>query len=186
MIFMKLIIGLGNPGEKYQQTRHNVGFVFVEALQKKYKFPDFSYNKKFFADIAEGCIECKKIILVKPQTFMNHSGKSVQALIDFYKITPHDIIVVHDDLDIEIGDYKVSTDTRAAGHNGVQNIIDTLGTQDFVRIRIGAEKLGGRSERGKISGEKFVLAQFDDDESTALQNVCEKIMKKPPSYYYNM
>ncbi len=162
---MKLIIGLGNPGKEYEQTRHNVGFLFLDALKEKYALPEFAFHKKFNADMTEGFIdEQEKIILAKPQTFMNRTGQSVRALIDFYKIVPEDIIVVADDLDIEIGNYKISEDTRAAGHNGIQSVIDNIGTQDFTRVRIGVETAGGRSERGEIAGDKFVLQNFTPQE----------------------
>lgn len=162
---MKLIIGLGNPGTQYEQTRHNAGFLFLDVLREKYELPEFAFHKKFNADITEGFIEAQeKVILAKPQTFMNRSGQSVRALIDFYKIAPEDIIVVADDLDIEIGNYKISENTRAAGHNGIQSIIDNIGTQGFTRVRIGVETVGGRSERGEIAGDKFVLQNFTTQE----------------------
>jgi len=173
---MKLIIGLGNPGPEYTHTRHNIGFALIDALQQKYALPHFSYNKKFNADLAEGFTDNQKIILVKPQTFMNHSGYSVRTLIDFYKIDAESIIVIADDLDIEIGHYKISKDTRAAGHNGVQNIIDMIGTQNFTRIRIGVEKSGGRCKRGDIAGDKFVLQKFDNDELQQIKNAMEHII----------
>lgn len=162
---MKLIIGLGNPGTEYEKTRHNAGFLFLDELKEKYALPEFAYNKKFNADVTEGFVDTQeKVILAKPQTFMNRSGQSVRALIDFYKITPEDILVVADDLDIEIGNYKISHDTRAAGHNGIQSVIDNIGTQNFTRMRIGVETAGGRSERGEIAGDKFVLQNFTNEE----------------------
>ncbi|HIP50157.1 MAG TPA: aminoacyl-tRNA hydrolase [Candidatus Pacebacteria bacterium] len=175
---MKLIIGLGNPGKEYEKTRHNAGFVFLNALQEQYELPEFSYSKKFNSEINEGYINATKYILAKPQTFMNRSGESVRALIDFYKIKPEDIIVIADDLDIEIGKYKISKGTRAAGHNGIQNIIDILGTQNFTRIRIGIESAGGRCERGQIPGDKFVLQRFTDEEIALFQNTIQEILKK--------
>ena len=98
-------------------------------------------------------------------------------MIDFYKINPQDIIVVADDLDIEIGNYKISKNKRSAGHNGIQNIIDNLKTQDFIRIRIGVETQGGRKARGQISGHKFVLQNFTQEEQNILQNIFEKVCK---------
>ncbi len=174
---MKLIIGLGNPGMEYEQTRHNAGFLFLDALREKYELPAFTFQKKFNAEIAEGILNSKKILLVKPQTFMNRSGQSVCALIDFYKIDAESITVAADDLDIEIGKYKISKDTRAAGHNGIQNIIDIMGTQNFTRIRIGVEKAGGRSERGDIVGQKFVLQRFDVNETKTVQNTIQQIIE---------
>ncbi len=172
-----LIIGLGNPGKEYKKTRHNAGFMFLDAMREKNDFSEFAFNKKFNAEISEGFLNTEKYILAKPQTFMNRSGESVRALIDFYKIEPEDIIVVADDLDIEIGNYKISRDVRAAGHNGIQNIIDNLSTQDFTRIRIGVEKTGGRTERGEISGHDFVLQNFSDEEMGICTKTIHEIIK---------
>lgn len=189
---MKLILGLGNPGKEYAQNRHNVGFMLVDKLQKKWDFPAFEFNKKFNAEISEGLFDMSlraerskpeinheiatssrdetprndsknKILLAKPQTFMNASGEAVQKIMSFYKITPADLVVIHDDLDIEIGNYKIQKDVHSVGHNGVESIINRLGTQDFTRVRVGVEKQGGRKERS-IPGEDFVLQDFTLDE----------------------
>lgn len=166
---MKIIFGLGNPGDIYLHTRHNAGFMFVDYLQRTHSFSPFAYNKKFHADISEGsCGKFEKIILAKPLKFMNLSGEVIQNICNYYKITPSDIIIAHDDLDIEIGTHKITTNSRAAGHNGVQNIIDSLGTQDFKRVRIGIEAQGGRLYRDAISGEKFVLQKFSPQELALL------------------
>ncbi|MEN8252449.1 MAG: aminoacyl-tRNA hydrolase [Patescibacteria group bacterium] len=174
---MKLIIGLGNPGQEYEKTRHNAGFLLVDALQGDKDLPEFSFNKKFNAEISEGFVNEEKYILAKPQTFMNRSGESVRALIDFYKIEPTDIIVAHDDLDFELGNHKISRDNSAAGHNGIQSIIDNIGTQDFTRLRIGIEKTGGRNERGEIPGNKFVLQNFSQKELETLSEVNKVILE---------
>ncbi len=174
---MQLLLGLGNPGKECAQTRHNVGFVFLDTLKEYYKFPEFSYNKKFDADISEGFTNNQeKMILAKPQTFMNNSGKSAQTLINFYKVNPRNLIVITDDLDIEIGKYKISKNISSAGHNGVQNIIDNVGTQDFVRIRIGIETIGGRHKRGQIPGDKFVLQKFSHDECKILKKILQTVI----------
>ena len=132
-----IIAGLGNPGEKYDDTRHNIGFAMVDKLQEHWNFPAFGFNKKFQAEVSEGNHASQKLLLLKPQTFMNLSGAAVRAILDFYKLTPADIIVIQDDIDIALGTFKVATDSRSAGHNGVQNIIDQLGTQQFTRLRLG-------------------------------------------------
>ncbi|MEA2088457.1 MAG: aminoacyl-tRNA hydrolase [Patescibacteria group bacterium] len=200
---MKLIIGLGNPDKKYENTRHNVGFIIIDELQKKLGFQEFKFNKKFNSEITEGVINYiilnevptdsrgeaegsqtniplneNKTILVKPQTFMNNSGEAVQKIINFYKLDPKNIIVIHDDLDIEIGKYKISTDSSSAGHKGVQSIIDNLGTREFKRIRIGVEKFGGRINRGDISGENFVLHNFEEEEIEKVKKLAGKIEKE--------
>jgi len=171
---MKLIIGLGNPEEKYKNNRHNAGFIIIDEFQKDWGFPAFEFSKKFDAEISEGISEGDKIILVKPQTFMNKSGESVQKIISFYKLTPEDITVIHDDLDINLGEFKLSTDSRAAGHNGVQNIIDKLGTQNFKRIRIGIEGEEQRKNR-VVPGDVFVLQDFSDEELEIIKNLAKEI-----------
>jgi len=171
---MKIIIGLGNPEEKYFETRHNVGFAFLDKLQKDLNFPEFSLENKFKAAISKD----KEIILAKPQTFMNLSGDAVKAILDFYKLTPADIVVIHDDLDVRIGDYKVATDSRSAGHNGVQNIIDNLGTQEFTRIRIGV----GQDQDGvlacRLDAHDFVLGKFSKEELEKIKSIEENILEE--------
>lgn len=175
---MKLIIGLGNPGREYENTRHNAGFMFVDALQKKCELSEFSFDKKFHAEISNGtCPDGTKMILVKPQEFMNRSGSAVYAICEYYKVPFTDIIVVHDDLDIEIGNYKKSHNIRAAGHNGVQDIIEKTGTQEFTRIRIGIEMIGGKKEREKIPGNRFVLQRFSENELHTVTDVISTILK---------
>lgn len=165
---MKIIIGLGNPGEKYAGTRHNVGFEMIEAFGKKYDFPIFTLEKKFNAEISKE----KETILVKPQTFMNTSGEAVRSILDFYKLTPEDIVVIHDDLDIDLGEFKIATDSRSAGHNGVQNIIEKLGTQKFTRIRIGI----GKNEN--MPSENYVLQKFSEEEKSKIQAIEENIISE--------
>lgn len=171
---MKLIIGLGNPGEKYKNNRHNAGFIMLDKIQKKLSFPEFYFEKKFNAEISEGP---NKILLVKPQTFMNNSGEAVQKILSYYKLMPNDLIVIHDDLDIEIGNYKISSDSSAAGHNGVQDIMNKLGTQNFKRIRIGVEAAGGRQNR-IISGEDFVLQDFTEEEIKKIASIESAILSE--------
>lgn len=171
---MKLVVGLGNPGKKYENNRHNAGFVIIEKLKECFEFPDFEFFKKFEAEISEGNINGEKIILVKPQTFMNNSGESVQKITGFYKLSPENIIVIHDDLDIDFGIAKISNDSGAAGHNGVQDIIDKLGTKNFKRIRIGIEGEEKRKSR-KIPGDVFVLQDFSEEELKAIEKLAKKI-----------
>lgn len=175
---MHLIIGLGNPGKEYANTRHNAGFMAVDKLKEKWTFPEFSLNKKFDAEIAEGTVSDEKTILVKPQLFMNLSGTAVRKIMDFYKLSPADIIVIHDDLDIELGKYKVSTDSRAAGHNGVQDIIDNLGTQTFKRLRIGIAKSAEEREACMISGKNYVLQKFSDEEMKVIDAIIDEMLSK--------
>lgn len=170
---MRFIVGLGNPGDKYQNTRHNVGFMVLDKLAEENNL-SWRLDKKFKAEITE--YDGK--ILVKPQTFMNLSGESVRSILHFYKVLnddlPESLVVIHDDLDIDFGKYKIATDSRSAGHNGVQSIIDQLGTKNFQRIRVGIKT----EEKEKIPTEKFVLQRFNKDELEKVDQLNEEIIKK--------
>ncbi|MFZ2187430.1 MAG: aminoacyl-tRNA hydrolase [Candidatus Moraniibacteriota bacterium] len=182
---MKLIIGLGNPEKEYENTRHNAGFLCVDFLQKELGFGPFALDKKMSAEISSGMLSGEKVLCVKPTTFMNHSGTAAQALVRFYKLAPADIAVIHDDLDISSGEYKTAISSRAAGHNGVQDIIERLGTQDFFRIRlgIGRPQAEPRPEPGRpasdtgacISTHDYVLQPFSPEELTQLQELFPKV-----------
>ncbi len=157
---MKLIVGLGNPGKQYKKTRHNVGFLVLDALRDEllpYEPSLWEFSKKFNADISGCTVGGEKILLAKPQTFMNDSGMSVQAIAHFYQIPPRDSIVIHDDKDILLGDLKVQTNRGSAGHNGVQSIIERLGTEDFTRIRVG---IRSHNEKHMRDTQSFVLGRF--------------------------
>jgi PTH1 family peptidyl-tRNA hydrolase len=171
---MKLIIGLGNPGKQYANTRHNAGFMVLDEIQKAFSFPEFQMNQKFDTQISEGSKNGEKMILAKPQSFMNLSGEAVKALVDFYKIPLENIAVIHDDLDINLSEYKISADSSAAGHNGVQSIIDSLGTQQFKRIRVGIEGAEKKKER-VVPGDVFVLQPFSAEELVTVKNLAGKI-----------
>ncbi len=170
---MKIIFGLGNPGDKYRDTRHNIGFFFADKLRELWNFPEFEMNKKFNAEISKG----DDMLLAKPQTFMNLSGAAVRSILDFYKLTPDDIIVIHDDLDISVGSYKISKNASSAGHNGIDSIIEKIGTQDFTRIRIGVEMEAGRQAR-QIPGEDFVLQKFTEEEIKKITDIEPAIIEE--------
>jgi len=170
---MKLIIGLGNPGEQYKNTRHNIGFEFADKLRKVWDFPSFELNQKFNAKISKK----NESILAKPQTFMNLSGEAVQKMLAFYKLKPDDTIVLHDDLDIDLGSYRIATDSSSAGHNGVQDIIDKLGTQKFKRIRIG---IGLKKDGQSCISDphNYVLQKFTKEEREKIDGLFEDIKKE--------
>ncbi len=169
---MKLIIGLGNPGEEYEKTRHNAGFLAVDKIVSNSEYQLLSVKQKFNAEISQGAINNEKTILAKPQTFMNNSGQAARAILDYYKINAEDIIVIHDDLDIPLGEFKISKNKNSGGHKGVQSIIDHLGTKDFMRIRIGINV-----ENKKTPTEKFVLGRFGEDEMGEIEGVIKEIVK---------
>lgn len=176
---MKLIIGLGNPGNNHLLTRHNAGFLCLDYLQKEWSCDAFQTDKKMSAEISEGQIGRHKILLVKPATFMNASGTTVSQLVHFYKLAPEDIVVIHDDLDITPGTFKMTNSSRAAGHNGVSDVIEKLGTQDFTRIRLGigrpdhippnaGSETGRPAKASCTSSHDFVLQKFSPEELATL------------------
>ncbi len=153
---MKLIVGLGNPGEKYKKTRHNMGFLVVDDIAAKKSIVmrlenDFKAEKGDFGDIND------RTMLAKPQTFMNESGQSVSKLRSYYKLDTEDIWVIHDDIDLDFGKVRIALGGSSAGHKGVQSIIDQLWTDQFWRIRVGV----GKSDL--IPTEEWVLMNFEDD-----------------------
>ncbi|WP_246946031.1 aminoacyl-tRNA hydrolase [Bacillus pinisoli] len=154
---MKLIIGLGNPGKQYAQTRHNVGFITIDELAHRHHIE--LDKEKFKGLYGTGMINGEKVILLKPLTYMNLSGEAVRPLMDYYNIETEDIIVVYDDLDLPAGKIRLRTKGSAGGQNGMKSVIQHLGTQEFKRIRIGID----RPNNGmKISD--YVLGRFSPDE----------------------
>jgi PTH1 family peptidyl-tRNA hydrolase len=149
---IKLIVGLGNPGRQYEKTRHNAGFLFLDAVAQKLGCA-WSNESRFQGLFAEGCVANGKVMLLKPDTFMNRSGQSVGKLARYYKLLPEEILVVHDDLDFNPGVAKLKKDGGHAGHNGLRDIIAHLGSKEFYRLRIGI----GRPAAGKIVTD-FVLS----------------------------
>jgi len=175
---MKIIIGLGNPGQEYTSTRHNIGFEILDALRKEANCSIWEFNKKFNAEISKGNFNDTEVLLVKPQTFMNLSGVAVRNIIDFYKLTVENIIIIHDDIDIELGTYKVATDSRSAGHNGVQNIIDQLGTQKFTRLRLGVGAVTTDEPSCRLGAHDFVLGKFSEAEKKKIESITENIISE--------
>ena len=168
---MKLIVGLGNPGKEYEKTRHNAGFMAVERLADEFGFGSFKMAGKHKAEIAEGNIGGVKTILAKPQTFMNLSGQAVRSLIQFYKVELSDLIVIFDDVAIPNGMLRIRPDGSAGGHNGMKSIIQELGGQDFVRVRLGIEP----KQPSRIPLEDHVLGKFTKHEATLMEENLEKI-----------
>jgi len=145
MTAIRLIVGLGNPGREYEATRHNVGFWWVDELAREQKL-NFKSESKFHGLTARGQLHGHEVVLLKPQTFMNASGRSVGALVQFYKIEPSEMMVVHDELDLPPGVARLKMGGGHGGHNGLKDIIAHLGTKDFWRLRIGIGHPGDRAE----------------------------------------
>lgn len=158
---MQLVIGLGNPGKEYQLTRHNAGFLALDFICQSSDITVISESKKFGALIKEVNSEKTKNLFIYPQTFMNLSGKAVKSILDFYKLTSENILILHDEIDLALGVIKFTESSGSAGHNGVKSLIEELGTQEFRRIRIGIES---RENKNEIATDKFVLQNFSDAE----------------------
>ncbi len=181
---MKLIIGLGNPEGKYSDTRHNLGFDVVDEFAKQIGGGVWSVDNKFKAEILETNYNLQpstyNLLLVKPQTYMNHSGMAVSLIANYYKIAPEDIIVVYDELDLHLGKIKVRLGGAAAGHHGVESIISELNTDKFVRVRLGIGNSRTRSGEHKgqtISAEKFVLESFMPNEKSQVKHMIKQAIK---------
>lgn len=155
---MQVIVGLGNPDEKYLNTRHNAGFLALAYIIREIGAE--LIDTKFEAKVHE-MRDPKKNLLVFPQTYMNNSGSAVKAILDFYKLTPKDILILHDEVDLPLGTIKFTENSGTAGHNGVQSIVEALGTQEFRRIRIGIES---RENKDQPPTEAFVLQTFTPEE----------------------
>jgi len=172
---MLLIIGLGNPGWKFQKTRHNLGFRVVDELVRKNNFPIFKLSKKFLAEISEGKIADQKVILAKPQTFMNLSGKSVKKLTNNLQLTTYNLWVIHDDLDLPLGKIRISVGRGAAGHKGVESIIKELKTKNFVRFRVGVKPKTSNLKPETL--DRFVLQKFTREEEKILKKIIKKTIE---------
>lgn len=171
---MKLIVGLGNPEIEYQTTRHNTGFLVIDKLLANCEAKT-SFDKKNNVDVAKTTINKKRVLLAKPQTYMNNSGIAVKALLSFYKLKPENLIVIHDDKDVVLGETRVQTNRGPAGHNGVKSIIEHLGTQNFTRIRVGVSP--SNPDKIKDTG-NFVLGKFTAEEIKILKKVTDTVIKE--------
>ena len=181
---MRLIIGLGNPGEEYENTRHNVGFEVVDTIARK-EDAIFSFEKKFNAEVAKARFDGKPVVLAKPHTFVNKSGEAVRKLKLFYKMKPENIVVIHDDLDIEFGNFKMSFAKDSGGHRGVQSIIDALKTNKFWRLRVGTanRKLTTARHQKTLKAKKesvghFVLSKFSPSEQDEIKKLIKKALER--------
>lgn len=165
VITPQLIVGLGNPGAKYDRTRHNVGFDLVDRLAQRWQV-SMADQKKFQGIAGEGFVGRQKIRLLKPQTFMNLSGQSVRALLDWYKLNPTEVLVLYDDLDLPLGKMRMRLSGSAGGHNGMKSLISHLGTNEFPRLRVGI----GKSNDETIS---HVLGKFMPVEAAVVSEILD-------------
>jgi len=174
---MFLIVGLGNPGFKYKKTRHNIGFMALDALQKENNFPKFKPNKKTKAEITNGQINGQEIFLAKPQTYMNSSGEAVKFLTKENGFTENSLIIVHDDFDLPWGEVKISQNSGAGGHHGVQSIIDHLKTQNFTRVRMGIRPPDKPQGDSDLKAESFVLKKFAKNDEQKLAEILDQAVQ---------
>lgn len=161
-----IIVGLGNPGEQYENTRHNIGFKVVDKVAEKLGI--HISKEKFNGMVGEGMYNGKKVILLKPTTYMNLSGSSVVDIVDFYKVPLSELLVVYDDIDIEVGKIRIRPEGSSGTHNGMRNISDMLASHDFPRIRVGTGKPGEGVDLAD-----YVLEKFPEEEREAMKNSVE-------------
>lgn len=164
---VKVIIGLGNPGKQYADTRHNVGFMAIDKISEQWNIA--VQQNKFRALIGEGFIESTRVLLVKPQTYMNLSGESINELVRFYKLDVDDLVVIYDDLDLPVGKLRLREKGSAGGHNGIKSLIAHLGTQEFKRIKIGISR-----PRPGQSVSHYVLDPFPATDRPLIQQAIEQ------------
>lgn len=166
---VKMIVGLGNPGSKYNDTKHNIGFMAVDRIVKKLDV-NFTEDKNFKAEIGSDFINGEKIYFIKPTTFMNNSGIAVKALLTYYNISIKNMIIIYDDLDMEVGKIRFRQKGSAGGHNGIKSIIAHLGTQEFDRIKVGIGRPNGR-----MTVINHVLGKFDKNDEIMISNTLDKV-----------
>ncbi len=178
---MKVIVGLGNPGPQYAETRHNIGFLLVDLLAEEYKL---QFRAKFQGLWTEGKVEGERLLLLKPQTFMNLSGRSVREITNFYKILGEDLLIVHDDMDLSLGKIRLRDQGSAGGHNGIKSILAELGTEKFWRLKLGVGRPRGSilDNRGSNHEQQttiidHVLSPFAEDEIKPLDEVLGRAEK---------
>jgi peptidyl-tRNA hydrolase, PTH1 family len=171
LVVPQLIVGLGNPGEKYSQTRHNIGFMVIDALSKRWQVP-MSVNKKFQGEFGEGKFRDRQPVqLLKPLTYMNDSGRSIRAVIDWFKESPQTVLIVYDDMDLPLGKLRLRLQGSAGGHNGMKSAIAHLGNQDFPRLRLGiGQPVSALTEKAAIP---HVLGRFSAGEQTYLSEIIQ-------------
>lgn len=175
-----IVAGLGNPGEEYENTRHNTGRIVLDALREEYSKEEFKPNKKLNAIVSLGKIGKEKVTFISPETYMNNSGKSISQLVKSVKAAEK-LVVIYDDFNLPLGRIKISFNRSSGGHNGVESIIKAVKTEAFVRIRIGTapENAKGLAKvpHGDEKVEKFILGKFKDDELKELKNVSKRVVE---------
>lgn len=163
---MKIIFGLGNPGTEYNETRHNIGFEMINYLYKDF---DKKARKKFNSNYNEVMVNDEKVLLVKPLTFMNNSGETVKKFMNFFNVSPDDILIIQDDMDMDIGRIKIVYDSSNGGHNGIKSIENNINTKKYLRIKIGISK------NKNFETVNYVLGKFSKEEKSIINNSYNKL-----------
>jgi PTH1 family peptidyl-tRNA hydrolase len=177
LVIPSLIVGLGNPGSKYDQTRHNIGFVAVDTLARRWQIP-LLVNKRFQADFGEGRGAAgTRVQLLKPLTYMNQSGQAVRAALDWFKLPPQSVLVIYDDMALPMGKLRLRLSGSAGGHNGIRSIISHLGTQEFPRLRIGIGDPQTLDQNSQKDGISHVLGRFSRQEGQLLPDVLQLMVE---------
>ena len=177
LVIPQLIVGLGNPEPKYDQTRHNVGFAAIDALSRAWQIP-LGENRKFQGEYGEGIAPGRgKVRLLKPLTYMNRSGQSIQSVTSWYKLPPESVLVIYDDMDLPLGKTRLRLSGSAGGHNGMKSTISHLNTQNFPRLRIGIGKPNDVSNSDKSESISHVLGKFSADESQLISLVLQFVVE---------
>lgn len=167
---MFIIVGLGNPGKDYENTRHNVGFDAIDELVDKYNVPESGLQSK--AKVGKGVMDGQKVLLAKPLTFMNLSGEAVRGLVDYYKVDPEsELLIIYDDISLEPGNIRIRKKGSAGGHNGIKSIIQHLGTQNFQRIKIG---VGEKPKNWDLAD--YVLSRFSKEDRATVDESLNKVV----------
>jgi len=166
---LKIVIGLGNPGSKYEFTRHNIGFRIIDSLARDMGI-EFNKVKSYYSLISRGMINNHKVMLVKPQTFMNLSGRAVNRVVSYYKIPLQDLLIVYDDLNLELGQVRIRKKGSSGGHKGIESIMQYLNSEDIPRLRIG---VGNPSLNYNFDCVSYVLSNFNNDEEDKIAEVIQ-------------
>lgn len=170
---MIAIIGLGNPGKKFKENRHNVGFLVIDEILKSPECLIMEQKNKFESELVKAAINNQKIILVKPQTFMNNSGKAVKKILNYYKIPLSKLWIVHDEIDLPLGVIRISKNISSAGHKGIESIIREIKSQNFFRFRIGI----GPKSKAREPVEVYVLRDFNKEQKPIIKKVITKTVE---------
>jgi PTH1 family peptidyl-tRNA hydrolase len=166
---LKIVVGLGNPGSKYEFTRHNIGFRVVDNLSRDME-TEFKKAKSYYSLISRGMINNQKVILVKPQTFMNLSGRAVNRIVSYYKIPYQDLLIVYDDLNLELGQIRIRKKGSAGGHKGMESIMQYLNSEDIPRLRIG---IRNPSVSFNFDCMSYVLSNFNNNEENEIRGTIQ-------------